>query len=419
MTIELNPWLIAYVLIFLFTTTTETAVALLNIRHLRESSTDVLKLFSGYIGTSELQESRLYNADLGRFGIVEHIADNILFIFLLLTGVFQWYSAKLLGLNPILGGLVFFGGIGFLFFLFGLPLGYYECFVIEEKYGFNTRTRKLWTTDTLKSLVLGAILGCALLLAILLLIRYGGSTWWLWGWGIFLAFQILIVLIYPTLIAPIFNKFTPLEDDELKAKIKHLLELYGITLRNVYQMDASKRSTHSNAYFTGLGKTKRIVLFDSLLKNHDEEEILAILAHEAGHYRGRHLYKQLALLAGVSFVFFLLASRLISWGPLFQVFGFTKGSPPYVGLFILAILWKPAGFFISPLISSLSRKYEKEADLFAMKAMGSGHALARALKKMARDNLANLSPHPLYVWLHYSHPPLAERIAALEEGGKS
>jgi STE24 endopeptidase len=222
-----------------------------------------------------------------------------------------------------------------------------------------------------------------------------------------------MTVLYPTVIAPLFNKFTPIDDPDLKKDIEELAEKEGLSIKGIYQMDASKRSRHTNAYFSGLGKTKRIVLFDSLIEAHDADEIVAVLAHEIGHLKKNHIKKQMAIMTVASFFVFYLASKMIVWETMYQSFGFSM-MPVYAGLFLVGVLWQPAGFFLSPMAMSISRRFEREADLYCLGITKSAEPLVRALKKMAKENLSNLLPHPLYVWFNYSHPPLTERIKRLE-----
>jgi STE24 endopeptidase len=288
--------------------------------------------------------------------------------------------------------------------------------VIEEKYGFNTRTFKIWLLDLLKSLLITVIIGTALLSLLLIMVKYTGNSWWIWAWFIFFSFQILMAVIYPIIIAPIFNKFIPLEQGELSEKIAHLVENEGFTLKGVFQMDAGKRSRHTNASLSGLGKSKRIVLFDTLMKAHDDDEILAVLAHEMGHLKRKHMKKQLLIMGLSSVVLFYLASQMMTWQSMYQSFGFSS-MPAYAGLFLVIVLWEPVGFFLSPVAMAISRRFERQADRHAFKVIKVADPLIFALKKMARDNLSNLRPHPLYVWFNYSHPPLLERIKNLQSMG--
>jgi len=222
--------------------------------------------------------------------------------------------------------------------------------------------------------------------------------------------------LYPVFLAPLFNKFEPLENHALGQRISDLMAKAGLKTRGVFRMDASRRSRHTNAYFTGLGKSKRIVLFDTLLNSHPEEEIMAILSHEVGHWKKKHIRKQIILVTGVSLVGFFLVSRLIGCEILYSTFGFSRPAP-YVGLFLISALFSPFLFFAQPVEAYLSRRFEREADDFAMALTGSKAPLISSFKRLAADNLSNLTPHPVYAWFYYSHPPMIERIARLREKG--
>jgi STE24 endopeptidase len=315
-------------------------------------------------------------------------------------------------LHFILSGLIFFGVLALLSGILDIPFSLYSTFVIEKRYGFSTITARLWMTDLIKGLLLSAILMGILLGAMLALVYYAEHTWWLWAWLVFSAFQMLIVWLYPVLIAPLFNKFEPIENEALKEAIIALMAKVGLKTGGVFQVDAGKRSKHTNAYFTGLGKTKRIVLYDTLLKSHASEEILSVLAHEAGHWKKRHIIKQLILTETFSLVFLYLVYRLIDWSLLYQTFGFAE-KLPYVGLLLIAALFGPAAFFLTPIGAMLTRRFEREADDFCYNLVGTTIPMINALKRLAKDNLANLHPHPFYAWFYYSHPPLTERIARL------
>jgi STE24 endopeptidase len=224
---------------------------------------------------------------------------------------------------------------------------------------------------------------------------------------------LLMTVLYPTVIEPIFNKFTPLEKDDLRTDIEQLVKKEGFNIEGVYQMDATRRTRHTNAYFSGVGKARRIVLFDSLVEAHSREEILSILAHEIGHMKKNHIKKQLAIAGLISFLLFYSASKLMTSRVMYVSFGFSN-MPYYVGLFLMGILWEPLSFFLSPIGLAISRKFEREADVYSIGVLNRAKPLAEALKKMARENLSNLRPHPLYVFFNYSHPPLLERIKFIE-----
>jgi STE24 endopeptidase len=357
-----------------------------------------------------------YTIDSSRFKSMETLFESLVMLFILLSGFLPWLSQKILSLNlhVIPSGLIFFLVLGIIGFIAEIPFNLYESFVIEKKYGFSTITAKLWITDLIKSSLISLTLLGVLLGSLLALIYYAENTWWIFGWIFFASFQLFIMWIYPILIAPLFNKYEPVENEALKDKIVSLMERAGLKTKGVFQVDAGTRSRHSNAYFAGIGKTKRIVLYDTLLESHKEEEIISVLAHEIGHWKKRHITKQLIFMEVFSLIAFYLAYRLLDWSFMYQTFGF-ESPLPSAGLFLLSMLFAPLSFFLSPMASNISRRYEREADDYAHRLLGTTEHLIGALKRLARDNLANLHPHPLYVWFYYSHPPLTERIAYLRK----
>ena len=411
--LPLNPFLAIYLVLLGLTTGLELLLEALNYRHVKKLGYRVPQSFEGWIAPDRLKESSRYTAENIRFSMLKTLCGKILFLIVLLSGILPALAALLKPLRPVAAGLVFFAALGAISTLFGACFDFYHSFVLEEKYGFNTRTPKIWLTDMLKSVLLLAVIGSILVSAALVLLEFAAQTWWLWAWLLFSAFQLAMAVIFPTLIAPLFNRFTSVTDIELRDKIAKIAESEGIHVGGVFQMDASKRTRHTNAYLSGLGKTKRIVLFDSLMHAHDHEEILAILAHEIGHFKKKHILKNLLIHTIVSLFLFFLASKLITWKGMYESFGFT-GTPVYVGLFLVGVLWEPAGRLFSPLFNFISRYFERQADRSAVSIAGTARPLVRALKKMAADNLSNLHPHPFYVLFNYSHPPILERIKQLE-----
>jgi len=411
--IPINTFLVAYLGLYLFTSALDFSIELINANNLKKYGAQVPEPFRGIINGDQLEKINRYTQDKTKFSYVETLSGKVIFLFIILSGLLPWLAEVLSRVHFVLAGLIFFALPGFLGAVVDLPFDYYHIFVIEEKYGFNTRTLKTWFSDMLKSLIIAVVLGTVLLSLLLIMVKYAGSFWWVFAWLMFFAFQILMALIYPTVIAPIFNAFTPLEDDALSEKIQKLAESEGFALKGVFQMDATKRSRHTNAYLSGLGKTKRIVVFDTLMDAHEHDEILAVLAHEMGHLKRHHIKKQLVIMGLSSIVLFYLASEMITWQTMYRAFGFSA-APVYAGLFLAAVLWEPIGFFLSPITMAISRRFEREADRHAFERMKMADPLVMALKKMARDNLSNLRPHPIYVWFNYSHPPLLERIKTLQ-----
>lgn len=386
----------------------------LNDGHLRRFGAEVPAVFEGWIDRETLQKISAYTLDSSRFGLIATLAAQGYFLFLLLSGLLPLLVREihLYVRGEIWCALVFFGVFSLLLNLLQIPLDLYDTFVIEARHGFNTRTWKVWLLDLLKSLTLSALFGGILLSLLLALMLHGGRYWWLWAWIAVGILELLILWLYPWLIAPWFNRFEPIADEDLAQRIQALVAQVGLKTKGIFRMDASRRSRHTNAYFTGLGKSKRIVLFDTLLASHPKEEILSVLAHEIGHWKKGHLRKQLLLLEAVSLLGFFLADQLLRWPDLYRAFGFSEPIG-YVGLLLIGAILSPLAFFLEPLVNTLSRRFEREADDFAKNLLGSGEGLANSLRRIAKDNLANLNPHPLYAWFYASHPTLAERIGRL------
>lgn len=412
--IPINTFLAAYIAIYVASFALSVLIDRLNIKHLETHGRKVPDAFIGMIDESELIKIHRYSKDNIHFKIFESSMGKVFFLFIILSGILPWLAETVDNLHFLLAGLFFFGVPGLVGAIVSLPFDYYHSFVLEEKYGFNTKTLSIWFSDIIKSFLVMIVLGTLLLSALLLMLKYMGGSWWIWAWIILLMFQLLMTILYPTVIAPLFNTFTPLEASDLKSGIEKLAKREGIRVEGIYQMDASKRTRHTNAYLAGLGKAKRIVLFDSLIQGHDHEEILAILAHEIGHLKKNHIKKQLAAISIVSFVLLYLASKLLLWDVMYSSFGFAN-RPQYVGLFLVSVLWGPVSFFLSPIGMAVSRRFEREADAYSQRALNTAKPLSSALKKMAKENLSNLTPHPLYVCFNYSHPPLLERVEFLDQ----
>lgn len=410
--IPLDTFMVVFLAAYLVAAALDAALEILNASHLKKRSGVLPQDFARLIDADKLKRMEEYSLAKTGLGLAQGIAGRIAFLGVILCGALPWVHGMLADLGFFLAGLLFFTVIGLAAAVFSIPFDWCGVFCIEEHFGFNTRSLGLWLRDLLKSLLLSLVLGGGLLSLLLLVILSAGSNWWIWAWMVFFSFQVLLLVLYPLVLAPVFNKFTPLENHPLAGKINDLVEREGLRVKGIFEMDAGKRSRHTNAYLAGLGKTKRIVLFDTLLKAHRDEEVVAVLAHEIGHIKKRHLSKQLVLTGLSSAALLFLASRIMLWPKLYESFGFSS-EPAYVGLLLVGILWEPAAFFLSPFAMALSRRFEKEADQYASKLLGGPADLIGALKQMARDNLSNLFPHPLYVAFHYSHPTVPERIGLL------
>lgn len=295
--------------------------------------------------------------------------------------------------------------------LLGLPFSAYSTFVLERKFAFSTTTFRTWVLDGAKGLILGAALGLPLLKLLFAFMDAAGGLWWLWAAAAFSLVEVILSLLYPLVIAPLFNKFTPLGESGLAGKIRAMAARLGFRMSGIFVMDGSRRSRHSNAYFTGFGRARRVILYDTLVSGLAEEEVLAVLAHEIGHAKKRHVLKMTAVSTAASFFGFGALSLLMGWPELYAAFGFA-GMTKEAILLIFALVSGPATFFMTPIFSAWSRRHEYEADRFSIQAAGGEH-LASALLRLNLDNASNLCPHPLYSAWYYSHPTLSERLAAI------
>ena len=413
--IQWNVLLITFLALFIVSMLVRLGLRFLNRQHLTRYGHVVPDVFKGEIEPDTLKRIRDYTVAVSNLGSIEILVDDLADLVIILSGFLPYLAGThlLSGLNPVLAGIVFMFACSFLLGVIEVPFDLYGTFVIERRFGFSTITFKLWLKDQIKTLLLsGLIMG--IILAVFLELLYSlPRLWWLPAWVCFVLFQLLLTWLHPKVIAPLFNKFETIEDETLKKSIGELLERAGFHLTGLFKMDASTRSRHTNAYFTGIGKFKRIVLFDTLINTHTPEEITAVLAHELGHLKKGHVRKQLAASVVLSLAVLYVVAKLLAWPALYMTFGF-QTIIPFAGLFLITIIGKPFTFFFIPIGSMISRRYERQADAYARELTGSTVPLARALKRLAKDNLANLHPHPLYAWFYYSHPPLAQRIEALE-----
>jgi STE24 endopeptidase len=413
--IQFNALLIAFLAVFVFQSLFQLTLNWINITHLRQHGKHVPRVFQDTVDKEKFSKIAAYTADSTRFGIGEKLFDQALLLVILLTGFLPWLVEIINNwhIGFIGGGLIFFTILAMIANLLDIPFDLYSTFVIEDRYGFNTRTIKLWLIDWIKGMAISFILGGIIIFFLLTLVYYFKNTWWFFAWIVISVFELLIMWLYPVLIAPLFNKFEPITNKELENNIATLMGKAGLAVKGVFQMDAGKRSRHTNAYFTGIGRTKRIVLFDTLLSSHGDEEILSVLAHETGHWMKKHIIKQLILVEIMSLIGLFIVAKLLNWQLIYQTFGFPE-QIKYVGLFLVPVLLSPLGYFMRPVGSAISRKYEREADDVAIRLMGTAGPMKNALIKLSADNLANLVPHPIFSWFNYSHPPPVERIERLE-----
>jgi STE24 endopeptidase len=414
--VQWNSLLIAFLAVFILSAVVRSILRWLNIRHLARFGGTVPRVFSGEIDDKTLVAMRDYTLALSRIGTLELIVDDLVLLIFLLSGFLPWLAGlgMMSGPYPVLSGILFFFICSIMLGVIEIPFDLYRTFVIEKKFNFSTMTFSLWLKDLIKSVLLSGIIMGILLSAILALIYSLPRFWWIPAWAVFVLFQLLMTYLYPVLIAPLFNKFDPIEDQDLIMRINVLMQRTGFRFGGLFKMDASMRSRHTNAYFTGIGKTKRIVLFDTLLNTHTHEEIASVLAHELGHMKKGHVRKQIIASIVLSLAGFYLTSLFINWPLMYQTMGFTQVIP-FAGLVLLSLIATPFSFFLIPIGSIISRRFERQADLFAYDLTGTARPMIQALKRLAKDNLSNLHPHPLYAWFYYSHPPLVERVETLEK----
>lgn len=372
--------------------------------------------FAGVYDDDNYAKSQEYTRAKTRFGFVAAAFDLAILLLFWWSGGFNWLDTLVRSVNggPVTHGLIYLGTLMLAKTLIAIPFSCYTTFVLEERYGFNRTTIRTFILDLIKGILLSIVLGGPLLAALLFFFDWAGANAWLYAWGVTSTFIVIVQFIAPTWIMPLFNKFTPLAEGELKNRIMRYAKSVGFTLDNVFVIDGSKRSSKSNAFFTGFGKHKRIALFDTLIAAHSEAELVSILAHEIGHYQKKHILQGLAIsIIHLGIMLYLLSLALGSQG-LFDAFGMEQRSV-YGGLIFFGLLLTPLELLLSILMNALSRRNEFAADRFAVQTLGSAEDLILALKKLSVHNLANLTPHPFYVFLHYSHPPLISRIAAMRE----
>ena len=389
-------------------------LAVRQLRHVAAHREAVPAQFAGRITLGSHQKAADYSMTRTRLGFLSLAIEVAVLLAFTLGGGLQllhdWWATRLDGLAY---GVALIFSVMAISSLVDLPLSLYTQFVVEEKFGFNRMTLKLFFADLAKQTLLGALIGTPLLLAVLWLMAQAGSLWWLYTWVFWCAFNLLILLIYPTWIAPLFNKFTPLADNELKARIENLLTRCGFASSGLFVMDGSKRSNHGNAYFTGLGKSKRIVFFDTLLSRLQGGEIEAVLAHELGHFKHRHVMKRIVLMFSLSLGFLAVLGQLMTADWFYHGLGVsTQNTALALILFFLVV--PVFTFLLTPLSSLLSRRHEFEADRYAAEH-ASASELTNALVKLYEDNAATLTPDPLHSLFYDSHPPAALRIAHLAQ----
>jgi STE24 endopeptidase len=391
-------------------------------RHVAAHRSRVPPAFAGTVTPEAHHKAADYTLAKSRLGVLRAAFSAAVLLGWTLLGGLDWLNTLVLGAvlpgwGPMAYQLTLLAAFALLSGLIDLPFEWFSTFRIEQRFGFNRMTLRMWLADMLKGTAVGTAIGLPLAALMLWLMGAAGGLWWLWAWGAWMAFNLVLLVLYPTVIAPLFNKFEPLADEALKSRVQTLMQRCGFAAKGLFVMDGSRRSAHANAYFTGLGAAKRVVFYDTLLARLSPGEVEAVLAHELGHFKHRHVQKRIVSM----FAFSLAGLALLGWLSAQSGFYAGLGVRPNMGapndalallLFMLAL--PSFTFFISPLMAHFSRRHEFEADAYAC-AQSSGHDLAKALLKLHEDNAATLTPDPLYVRFYYSHPPASERLAALPQ----
>ena len=394
------------------------------IRHVAQHRGAVPTAFAHRIPLAAHQKAADYTIAKARFGLLEMaLATAVVLGWTLLGGLdalnqalLSWLGGGMLQQLALLACFVLIGGA------IDLPVALYQTFVIEQRFGFNQMTLRLWLADLLKSTLLGAVIGLPIAALILWLMGAAGPLWWLWAWGTWMGFNLLLMVVFPLFIAPLFNKFQPLEDESLKARVTALMQRCGFAAKGLFVMDGSRRSAHANAYFTGVGKAKRVVFYDTLLKQLSPGEVEAVLAHELGHFKHKHITRRLVGMFAISLAGFALLGWLSTRTWFYTGLGVqpnlmlpgVPGAAPNDALALLLFLLAAPVFtlFVTPVLAQLSRRHEFQADAYAA-AQSSGDDLASALLKLYEDNASTLTPDPVFAKFYYSHPPATERLARL------
>ncbi len=399
-------------------TVVRTVLSSRQIRHVARHRHAVPAAFADTISPEAHRKAADYTIAKARFGQLDTVVEAALLLGWTLLGglhvlnqaLLAWLGGGLLQQLALVAAFAVIGG------LLTLPLAWWSTFRIEERFGFNKMSLGLWLGDLLKNALVGGLIGLPVVALVLWLMGAAGPTWWLWAWGVWMGFNLLLLVLYPTLIAPLFNKFEPLQDYSLMARVNALMQRCGFAAKGLFVMDGSKRSAHANAYFTGFGAAKRVVFFDTLLQQLSPPEIDAVLAHELGHYKRRHIVQRVGLMFALSFVGFALLGWVSNQAWFYTGLGVMPSldAPNHALALLLFLLVVPLfTYFLSPLMAQLSRRHEFEADAYAV-AHTDGKDLASALLKLYKDNASTLTPDPVYARFYYSHPPASERLARLQ-----
>ncbi len=396
------------------------------IRHIAQHRSNVPAAFVNTISLASHQKAADYTITKARFGLLEMaFGAALLLAWTLLGGIDALNQAigstGLASYGSLVPQLALLAAFGIISGVLDLPFTLYSTFKIEERFGFNKMTFKLWLTDMVKGVAVGAAIGLPIVALILWLMSSAGSLWWLWAWATWMVFNLLVLVLYPTVIAPLFNKFKPLDDETLKTRVTALMQRCGFAAKGLFVMDGSKRSAHANAYFTGFGAAKRVVFYDTLLKQLNPGEVDAVLAHELGHFKHKHIIKRIVGMFAMSLVGFALLGWLSSQLWFYTGLGIRPnlgGGNEALALLLFMLVTPLFSFFISPIFAQFSRKHEFEADAYAV-AQTDGKDLQSALLKLYQDNASTLTPDPMFVKFYYSHPPASERLSRMNPVLKS
>jgi STE24 endopeptidase len=406
-------------LFFIFTLITAFTYWLrhLNLQYLMKHGATVPEGFEGAIDAEKLRKCTAYTCASSSLDLWSSLFDNVLLVVFLFGGVIVTYDDSISRITtaPIYSAILFFLLLTWIQTLFGIPFDLYGTFRIEARYGFNTTTARIWIADFLKSQAIGTLLLCFLTAVGFWLIGWSPRQWWLWVWGFMALFSLVMMFISPYVIEPLFNKYEAVTKEGLEDDIREMMQLAGLKVGKVLQMDASKRSRHSNAYFTGIGKVKRIVLYDTLIKQMSHREIVAVLAHEIGHWKKGHIWKRLLWAEVMALAGAWLGFTLLAWPGLPNLLGLPAGISLPAKMVVLGFVASLALFPLGPFFAWRSRCHEREADRYAADLTGRPEDLASALVKMSAENLSNLFPHPLYAGFYYSHPPTVARVQTLRK----
>lgn len=405
-----------FILFTLFATTTLFTYWLrhLNLAHLKQHGATVPAGFEDMVTVETLEKTAAYTLESSRFGLWESLFDNLLLVLFLFAGLLSVYDRFILSLTGsfVVQGVLFFLVLTLVQTILSIPFSLYGTFILEARHGFNKTTPRIWMADLLKSQIIGSLLLTVIIGSVLSLIQWSPLTWWVWVWGFMALFTLFMMFISPFVIEPLFNRFEPVTENGLEAEIKAMMAKAGLAVGSVMQMDASKRSGHSNAYFTGIGRVKRIVLYDTLIQQMNHREIVAVLAHEIGHWRLGHVWKRIVVAEIMALFASWAAFKMLAWEGLPGLLGYDQLSFPAKTV-LLGFVASLVMFPLTPLSAWLSRRHEYAADRFAGDITADPEALASALVKLSAENLANLHPHPLYASFYYSHPPVVQRVALL------